>query len=192
MGNDYLTNPLVFLISTLFDLYILIVMLRFIFQIVRADFYNPLSQFIVKVTSPLLVPIRRIIPSMGNIDTSCIILLMALQLIKLSIVGLLSGGMFAIGMLLVLTIAETISLVFSVFTFGILIQVVLSWISPGTHNPMTAILSSITEPVLGPFRRMIPPISGFDLSPIAALLALQMGKMLVMPPILALARSFAG
>jgi YggT family protein len=69
VGNDYLTNPLVFLISTLFDLYILIVMLRFIFQIVRADFYNPLSQFIVKATSPLLVPIRRMIPSMGTIDT---------------------------------------------------------------------------------------------------------------------------
>ena len=192
MGNDYLTNPLVFLISTLFDLYILIVMLRFIFQIIRADFYNPLSQFIVKVTSPLLIPIRRIIPAMGNIDTSCVILLLALQLIKLSIVGLLSGGMFAIGMLLVLTVAETVSLVFSVFTFGILIQVILSWVSPGTHNPVTAVLYSLTEPVLGPFRRLIPPIAGFDLSPIAALLALQIGKMLVMPPILALARSLAG
>lgn len=192
MGNSYLTNPLVFLISTLFDLYILIVMLRFIFQLVRADFYNPLSQFIVKVTSPLLVPIRCIIPAMGNIDTSCVILLLALQLIKLSIVGLLSGGMFAIGMLLVLTIAETVSLVFNVFIFGILIQVVLSWVSPGTYNPVTAVLYSLTEPVLGPFRRLIPPISGFDLSPIAALLALQIAKMLVMPPILALARSLAG
>ena len=191
MGNDYLTNPLVFLISTLFDLYILVVMLRFIFQLVRADFYNPLSQFIVKATSPLLVPMRRIIPSMGTIDTSCIVLLLALQLIKLTIVGLLSSGMFAVGMLLVLAIAETISLVFNVFTFGILIQVILSWINPGTYNPVTAVLYSLTEPVLGPFRRLIPPISGFDLSPIAALLALQIGKMLVMPPIIALARSLA-
>ncbi|MDH5435481.1 MAG: YggT family protein [Gammaproteobacteria bacterium] len=192
MGNGYLTNPLVFLISTLFDFYILIVMLRFIFQLVRADFYNPMSQFIVKVTSPLLLPLRRIIPAMGKIDSSCVFLLLALQLVKLSIVGLLSGGMFAIGMLLVLAIAETISLVFSVFIYGILIQVILSWVSPGTHNPITAVLYSITEPVLGPFRRLIPPVSGFDLSPIAALLALQVAKMLVMPPILALARNFAG
>jgi len=192
VGNGYLTNPLVFLISTLFDFYILIVMLRFIFQLVRADFYNPMSQFIVKVTSPLLLPLRRIIPAMGKIDSSCVFLLLALQLVKLSIVGLLSGGMFAIGMLLVLAIAETISLVFSVFIYGILIQVILSWVSPGTHNPITAVLYSITEPVLGPFRRLIPPVSGFDLSPIAALLALQVAKMLVMPPILALARNFAG
>ncbi|MDH5190109.1 MAG: YggT family protein [Gammaproteobacteria bacterium] len=192
MGNDYLTNPLVFLISTLFDLYILVVMLRFIFQLIRADFYNPLSQFIVKVTSPLLIPLRRVIPSVGKIDTSCVVLLIVLQLIKLSVIGLLSSGMFTIGMLLVLAVAETVSLVFNIFVFGILIQVILSWINPGSYNPITAILYSLTEPVLGPFRRLIPPIAGFDLSPIAALLALQIAKMLVIPPIVALARSFAG
>ena len=191
MTNGYLTNPLVFLLTTLFDLYILIVMLRFLFQLVRADFYNPLSQFIVKITSPLIVPVRRLIPSVGKIDTATLVLLLVLQLIKITLVGLISGGMYPVGVLLVLSVAETVALAFNVFIFSILIIVILSWINPGTYNPVTSVLHNLTEPVLGPCRRIIPPISGMDLSPIAAILALQIAKMLVMPLFEPLARAFA-
>lgn len=187
MGSSYVTNPLEFLINTLFGLYILTVMLRFLLAIVGADFYNPISQFLVKVTNPLLIPLRRFIPSIGKIDTSAVLLMLTLQLVSFGLIALLRGGQFSIASLLILSIAELLGLFLNVLLFAILIQVILSWVSPGTYNPAVSLLYSITEPVLRPCRRLIPPISGIDLSPLVALIAIQLLKMLLIPPLQQLA-----
>lgn len=179
--NGYLASPLTFLISTLISLYILAVMLRFLFQLTRADYYNPLTQFIVKITSPALRPLRRIIPGWGGLDVAALVLMLALQMLSVWLVFLLADRAIDPLNLLIVALAQLVDLAFSVFIFATLIQAILSWITPGTYNPVTSVLFSLTEPVLRPVRRFVPPISGFDLSPLVALLGLQVIRMLVMP-----------
>ena len=181
MSSNYLTNPLEFLITTLFSLYIMVVMLRFILGAVRADFYNPVSQFLVRVTNPLLIPMRKVIPSIRQYDTSALLLMLLLQLLSLTIIVMLRGVSVPFIYLLLAAIGELVVLAFNVFIFAIVIQVIISWVNPGTYNPVNALLHSITRPVLAPVQRLIPPVSGIDLSPLVALIGLQVLKMLVMP-----------
>jgi len=188
MGDNYLTNPLEFLINTLFSLYIMAIMLRFLLATLHADFYNPVSQFLVRITNPPLLLLRRIVPSVGKIDTSALLLMLLLQMAALALIVVLRGGSPGIGNLLLLSVAELFGLLLNIFLFSILIQVVLSWINPGTYNPVIALLYSITEPVLRPCRRLLPPVSGMDLSPLLALLGIQIAKMLLLPPLYQLAQ----
>lgn len=188
MGSNYVTNPIEFLINTLFGLFILMVMLRFILATVRADFYNPVSQFLVKVTNPLLIPLRKLIPSIGKVDLSALVLMLALQMASFGIIALLRGGQVSVVALVILSIAELVGLLLNVFLFSIFIQVIISWVNPGTYNPVVSLLYSITEPVLRPCRRLIPPVSGIDLSPLVALIAIQLAKMLLLPPLFQLAQ----
>ncbi len=189
MDSSYLTNPLVFLIQTLFGLYILVVMLRFLLQWARADFYNPLSQFIVKVTTPALRPMRRIIPGLGGLDFSAIVLMWLLKTLELMLVILITSGIFnPIGPML-WAVPQLVDLAINVFLFAILIQVVISWINPGTYNPVIGVINSLTDPIMRPARRLIPPISGLDLSPMLVILGLYLLKMLLLPPLLMLTGS---
>ena len=179
--NNYLANPLEFLISTLFSLYILAVMLRFLLGMVRADFYNPISQFLVKITNPLLIPLRKIIPGTGKIDVAAIILMLVLQLIMLAIIVALRGVTPPLLMLLVTAIGQLVILAINVFLFAIIVQVIISWINPGSYNPVNGLLNSLTAPVMRPIQRLLPPMSGIDLSPLFALIGLQVLKMLIQP-----------
>jgi YggT family protein len=129
--SPYADNAATFLIQTLFGLYIAIVMLRFLFQLVRADFYNPVSQFVVRATNPPLKLLRRFIPGVAGIDLSAVVLMLALQLVELSLIFGLRGADPGILTLGVLSIAELINLTLNVFFFSILIQVILSWVLPG-------------------------------------------------------------
>lgn len=179
--NSYLTSPVTFVLSTIFSLYILLVMLRFLLQLVRADFYNPLSQFIVKLTNPLLRPLRRLIPGWREVDIASLILMLLLQMLAVGLVFVLTSRNITASTLVIVALAQLVDLAFNVFIFAILIQALLSWINPGTYNPVSAVLFSLTQPVLQPVRRLIPPISGFDLSPLVAIVGLQVLRMLVMP-----------
>jgi YggT family protein len=181
MNSSYLANPLEFLITTLFSLYILAVMLRFLLGAVRADFYNPISQFLVRITNPLLKPMRKVIPSIGKYDTSALLLMLLLQLISLILIALLRDINVSAVTLLIAAIGELVMLAINVFMFAIVIQVILSWVNPGTYNPVTALLSSITSPIMRPIQRLIPPISGIDLSPLVAIIGLQVLRMLILP-----------
>jgi YggT family protein len=184
MSSGYLTNPLEFLISTLFGLFITVVMLRFLLALVRADFYNPLSQILVKITNPALKPLRRLIPGLGGIDFASILLMLGLQILALALVMLLRGAsLHPIGLLL-LAIAELLGLLLNVYLFSILLQVIVSWINPGSYNPVMSLVYSITEPLLAPARRLIPPLSGLDLSPVIVIIGLQVLKMLLLPPLI--------
>ena len=179
-----LSNAGVFLISTLFGLYILAFMLRFILQMVRADFYNPVSRFIVKITNPPLKPLRRFIPGLAGIDMASVIFMLALQMLEFFIITLLRN--FPAPDILGLTLyafVELISLGFYVFLFSIFILAILSWINPGQHSPINNLLSQITEPVLRPARKFLPPMSGMDLSPLIAMVGLWLIKLLLLDPL---------
>ena len=180
---SYASNAGTFLIETLVGLVMLVFMLRLLFQMVRADFQNPVSQFVLKVTNPVLVPLRRAIPSMGSIDTSSVLVILAIQYLELFLLALVLGvQFFPLGMIVV-AIAKLIGLVITVFTISILIQIVISWVNPGAYNPITALLYQLNEPILGRARKILPPIHGFDLSPIIAMIVLQLLSMLVVAPI---------
>jgi len=172
-------NPLIFLVETLFDLYIIVLMLRFILQQVRADFYNPISQFIVKATAPVLNPARKLIPGLGGIDLATIVVVVAFIAIKLFIISLLSGYTPSVLALLLTGIRDFITLLLNIFIFAIIVQAILSWINPDPYNPVSGILFNITRPVLQPFRRLIKPIGGLDLSPLIALITLMFIERLV-------------
>lgn len=187
MPNSYFLNPIEFIINTIVGIYIILIMVRLLLQWVRADFYNPVSQFVVKATNPPLRPLRRIIPGIGGIDVASIVLMLMLQLFSLAIILLLRGKGVPVATLFFWSVAELVSLAINVFIFAIFIQVIISWINPGAYNPVLSLLHSLTEPLLRPARRLLPPVSGFDLSPILVLLVLQVGKMLIVPPIMMLA-----
>ena len=183
MGSTYLTDPIIFLIDTLFSLYILAVLLRFLLQWCGADFYNPISQFLVKATHPPLKILRRFVPSIGKIDTSSLILVLALQMLADFSILLLKGVTINIGALTILSITQLISLLINVFVFAVFARAILSWVNPGAFNAAASILATLTEPLLDVCRKVIPNLGGIDLSPLAALLLLQLAKMVFLPPL---------
>ena len=176
-----LIEALIYIIQTLGSLYLLIVLLRFILQLVRADFYNPLSQFIVKATQPLLTPLRRIIPGFAGLDLASLILAILVQLllmvVTLTLMGYNVGGFIL--QLLVWSMIGVTSLFLKVFFFALIISVILSWVAPGSYNPGAQLVNQICEPLLMPFRKLLPNLGGLDLSPIFAFLALKLIDMLV-------------
>ncbi len=181
MSGSYLTNPIIFLIQTLFGLYILAVLLRFLLQLVRADFYNPISQFLVKVTNPPLKLMRRIIPGLGGIDLASLILVWLLKSIEILLIILVSGSAVNLVAPLLWAIPELAELLINIFFFSILIQVILSWVSPGNYNPAIGLLYSLTGPVLRPAQKLLPPMGGLDLSPMLVMIGLFLLKMMLDP-----------
>ena len=172
-------NPFVFLIDTLFDLYIIVLMLRFLLQQVRADYYNPVSQFIVKATSPVVMPVRRIVPGFGGIDVATVLLIIAFICVKVVLVSALQGFDVSLAGLLLYSVHEFLTLAINVFMFAIIIQAILSWVNPDPYNPVYSLLSSITAPLLRPVQRMMPSMGGLDLSPMVVLIGLMFLKRLV-------------
>jgi YggT family protein len=183
MGDGYLTQPAVFLVQVIFGLYAVLVVLRFLLQLMRADFYNPLSQFIVKATKPVLNPLRRVIPGVSGMDTASLVLAwLVLAIQQVLILGLSGLGLQPLAAAL-LAIPDLLSLVINIFLFAILIQVIISWINPGSFNPALSLIHSLTEPLLGPVRRRMPEMGGLDLSPMVVMIGLVVLEMLLIPPI---------
>lgn len=180
----YLVNAAVYLISIVFLLYILAVMLRFLLQLVRADFYNPVSQFLITVTNPVLRYLRRWIPGYKGIDWPSILLLMVLKGIELCLIALLKTGTVpAMAGLLVLIIAHLLKMMIWVYIIIIILQALISWINPGAYNPVTVLMYQLTDPLLHRLRRYIPPAGGLDWSPLVALIVLNLFLMILIAPI---------
>jgi YggT family protein len=164
---------LYFIIKTLTQLYLLVLLLRFWLPMLRADFRNPLAQGILRITSPLVVPVRRFVPSIGRLDTSTMLVAYVIQFLTILILLTIKGHMVDTIPVMVTTLIELAILSLNMFFFVILIKIILSWVAPQTYNYATALLATLAEPVLRPFRRIIPPIGGLDISPIFAIVLLQ-------------------
>ena len=178
-----LNTAAIYILQTLGSLYLLIVLLRFILQLVRADFYNPLSQFVVRATQPLVRPLRRLIPGLAGLDLASLILAIIVQLLLMALTLLLMGYGADIpglaGQLLIWSIIGVTSLFLKVFFFALIVSVILSWVAPGSYNPAAQLINQICEPFLMPFRRLLPNLGGLDISPIFAFIALNLADMLV-------------
>jgi len=166
-------QALYFIIKTIAQLYLLVMLLRLWLPLLRADFRNPLAQGILRMTSPLVVPLRRLLPSIGRLDTSTVLVTVGIQYLTLVVLLMIRGQMADTISILITTFVELAIQSLNLFFFVILIKIILSWVAPHTHNPATALLSTLAEPVLRPFRRIIPPIGGLDISPIFTIILLQ-------------------
>ena len=167
------TGALIYLIGTITDLYVTAILLRLLLQWVRADFYNPLSQFLIKVTNPVLIPARRIIPSIGKLDTASVVVMLVLELVQLTIINQLSQAGNEFQFLLLFAVQKLLVTLLITYFVLIIARIIISWIANQSKHPMIPLVFQLTEPVLRPFSKLVPPIGGIDLSALFALIALR-------------------
>lgn len=155
----------IYLIQTFFGLYILVIMLRFLIQASRADFYNPLSQGIVRITDPALRPLRRLIPGFRNFDLSSLVLALAVQVLTIVLIFLLYGASIpGILILLLWSCLGLFSLILKIYYFSLIAMVIVSWIAPYSQHPAITLVHQIVEPICAPARKLLPPMGGMDFS----------------------------
>ncbi len=170
----------IYLVRTALGVYIGAMLLRFLLQLVRADFYNPISQFLVKITNPLVLPLRRILPGFGGIDLSSLLLCILLEMLAIAILlGLYGAGYPNPVVLLVWGAVGLLGLLVNIYFIGILAMIILSWIMPGGSHPAVMLLYQLTDPVMAPFRKLLPPMGGMDFSPILVFIVLNVVKIIV-------------
>lgn len=181
-----LQQALLFLINVVFDLYLILLTMRLILCWIRADYYNPVTQFVVKFTQPLVKPLRIVIPTIAHIEFASLVLIIILNMVKFFFLGVITAGLphNPLGLVL-LSLADTLKLILNTFFFAILLQAIMSWINQ-TYSPVTHFLYQITAPIMRPIQKVVPPVGGIDLSPIPALILLQLLIILVVNPLMTL------
>lgn len=177
--NGSSANAFSFLVGTLLDLYITAILLRLLLQWVRADFYNPVCQFLVRITNPLIVPLRRVIPSIKRLDTASVVLLLVLELFSVWVASRISSNPLDPQQILVFSLMKLFATLMMTWFFLIIAAVILSWVGARMQHPVVPLVYQLTEPVLAPIRKVIPPIAGIDLSPLFALIAIRFLLLLI-------------
>jgi YggT family protein len=165
-------NAIVFIVDTLAQLYLFLLLLRLWLPWLGADFRNPIAQAILKLTSPVVVPIRRIVPPIGKLDTATVLVAFIIQYLTIVILLMIIGSSAGFVPIALTALVNLVLLSLRLFTFAIIVRVILSWIAPAGYNPALAIIHTLTERILQPFRRVVPPLGGLDLSPLFAIIAL--------------------
>jgi YggT family protein len=167
-------QAVIFIVETLLGFFEVVLLLRLLLQLVRADFRNPIARAIVRLTNPVIVPLRRVLPPAGRIDTASVIAVILAAVVKVGTVLWLTGVGLPPWLLLLRAVAiDTARMVLHVYFFAILLYAVLSMVAPGARSPAQALLASLCEPLLSRIRSIIPPIADLDLSPLWAGIAIQ-------------------
>ena len=180
-----MNQALLLVINSLGNLALLIIVLRFLLQLVRADFYNPVSQTIVKLTNPALIPLRRIIPGFGGLDVASLVLAFSAQYLLLILVATVGFGTTSLPWIAMFgwALVGLLKLVFGIYFWGMLIMVIASWVAPNSYNPVLTLINQLLDPVMRPIRRMMPDLGGLDLSPLVLILGMQVLEILVLYPL---------
>ena len=166
-------GALFFIVRTLLSMLLFVFMLRVLLQWARADFRNPLAQAVVKITNPLVMPLRRVLPPVGKIDTSSIVAVLLIAALGELILSLFTGYVPNALLWTKLVVLKILWTTLNAYFWAIVIYAVLSMIAPGGYSPVQSLLGALCEPVLRPFRRIIPPIANLDFSPLWACIAIQ-------------------
>lgn len=185
----YIQNASTFLIEALFNFALYIVLIRFWMQWVRADFRNDFGQFIISMTNPVIVPIRRVIPSIGVIDTATVLLAVIIALVKIYVLVLVAGGgLSSYSLLKILSVAIATVLDSSIYVFlgAIFIGIIASWLNPNSYHPILTVARAISEPLLAPARKLVPSLGGIDFSPMLVILFLRVTQILLIAPLYSL------
>ena len=172
-------NALIFIIQAIGSLYLFALLLRFWLPLLQADFRNPIAQAILKITSPPIIPLRRLLPAIGRIDTATVLVAFAYQYLLLWIIFLLQKQAPDIAALAMLSAIQLVIMSLQLFTFAIFISIIMSWLAPGNYNPAIALVNSLSEPLLRPFRGLIPSLGGIDITPMIVIILLQASVILI-------------
>ena len=184
MGSGYANDAGFFLIDIFVGLYVLVVLLRYLLQLTRADFYNPVSQFLVKATNPPLAWLRRLIPSFGALDAPTLILLLCLQSLEIGLKTFLLGHSPTLIGLVTLAVGELLKMAIYILVTALFARAIMSWFTGAGYHPLAKLVYTFTESVLGPARRILPSSAGLDLSPIAVFIVLMLAMKLIVQPLL--------
>jgi YggT family protein len=179
-----LSEGLLFLINTLFDLFLFILVIRFILAWSSAHYFDPVTQVIVRLTDFLIKPLRRIIPNIYRFELATLLVILVLEFIKFETIALLSLGTPTLTGIIVLALADILKLFIQTFFYAILVQALMSWIMP--NSPINNVLYQVTAPIMRPFQRFIPLIGGVDISPIPAMIFLQLLIVMLVNPLMGL------
>jgi YggT family protein len=167
-------NALIFIVETLISLLLLVTLLRLLMQLSRVDFRNPVSQAVVRLTNPFVVPLRRVLPPIGKLDTATIVSVLLVALLEVAAVNAMRGfGLPGPFEWIRAALLEVVRTTLWTYFYAIFLYALLSFVAPGGYSPAQSLLTSLCEPVLQPFRRLIPAIGGLDLSPLWAGIAIQ-------------------
>ncbi len=179
-----MTSAFGFVVNTIFYVVCFLFLCRFILQAAKADFYNPISQGVVKATDPLLRPLRIVIPGFRNIDIASFLAAWLAKAVGIALVqGLESQIMPGAFFLIMVGLYEVLRLLLSIYFYALIIVIVLSFVAPGNYHPAAVLLAQLTEPVLAPARRLIPPLGGLDFSPILVFMVLALVRDYLLPAI---------
>ena len=180
---NYIGNASSYLTNLIFGIALYLMLLRYWMQWVHADFRNPIGRFIISLTNPVVIPMRRILPSFRSVDTATLLLAYALAVLSILILVSLSGQNYSWISLLSFSLGKVIDASINIFMLAILVQILASWLNPHAYHPALDIARAIAEPLLAPARRLIPAIGGLDISPILVFVFLNLSKILVVAPL---------
>ncbi|GJL82271.1 MAG: hypothetical protein DHS20C01_19050 [marine bacterium B5-7] len=183
MNQSYVGDAGLFLIESVVGFYLLVVILRFLFQLFRVDFYNPLTQFVLVLTNPPLKPLQQFIPGIFGFDMAAVVLAIVIAVIKIALIAMLKGYPLDMGAAVILAIADVLQTIVYIFIFVTFARAIMSWFQQGGYSPLTRLLDSLSEPLLAPIRRVLPPVGGLDFSPFVLIILLTLVLKLIVKPI---------
>ena len=161
---DNFTNAGVFLIQTFFGIYFILVMVRFLMQASRVDYYNPICQGIIKITDPPIKPLKKAVPSFRGVDFATLLVAFIIQLIAVVLIMTLLGGLIFSPMYIAWVLIGMVSIILDIYFFALLVMVIASWIAPYSNHPAMSLVYQLTEPLCAPARKLLPPMGGLDFS----------------------------
>jgi YggT family protein len=179
---SYLANAAVFLIQTFFELFVGVFLIRAALIAVNASFYDPVCQFVYKLTNPVLTPLRRFVPRWGRIELASLLVALLLMLAEIALIALLLGGRVRPLAWLLLAFVGVLNIAIWIAFWALLVRAILSFVADRYHAG-AQILTQLTEPLVRPFRRLVPPIGGMDVSFLFASLALILARLLILAPL---------
>jgi YggT family protein len=180
----YFANAGQIVIQFAFGALVLLIVLRVLLQWVRANFYNPICQFLYKATNPVLMPLRKIIPAWRNLDIAGIVLAWLATALKLVLLYATVGQALGLLGLGVLAIADLVDFVLLLYIVLVIVRVVMSFVGADSYHPVVPLVMQLTEPTLKPFRRLLPNVGGIDFSPMLVLLVITLARVLIAKPLL--------
>ncbi len=188
---NYLVEAGVLLIEVIFGIASGLFLFRVLLQLVGANFYNPICQFVYKATNPILMPLRKLLPPRGRIDFAGMLVALLIQTLKMLVLILLLGAGLTLPSLLLFGVVELLAQLLNIYFLLILARAVLSFVGVDRRHPALPLLAQLTEPVLGPVRRRLPPMGAFDLSPMLVILAILLARLLIVAPLTDLGRALS-
>ena len=172
-------QAILFILQALLTLIVIAFLLRVVMPFSRADFRNAIGQAVLKVTNPLVMPLRKVFKPAGKVDTAAVVALMLVQLVGTTAIHLVAGAPLSLGSIFIVALRDLVQTILQFYTIAILVYALLSWVAPGTHSPANELLGRICEPLLAPVRKVIPPLGALDLSALFVLIGLQALQILI-------------